>query len=464
MKWPLPPLPEPVRRGLRYVGYPLFALTVLVLALYASLPRARIQERVERMASAALNADVKMRSFGLTLFSGAGIDADTIEIRTRPQGGGEKPQRYVVDDVVVHLGVIEALRDRTDVSFRGEVAGGSVSGVVRVAPPPEDGYLKLDAARVTLSKLPGISSAIGLPVDGAIDVKGELRLVRGLLAQSVGALEIACEGCVLGDGKAKLAIPGDAMMAQGITFPRLRLGTVKGAATVEKGRALIKDFRGHSPDADVELDGYIELRDPAQLSVLHLYLRFRPTDALVKREPTMELMNSMLGPNARRSDGFLGFSVSGTLGAPFALPSREPPIGVTLGRAPAVAAAAPPPSGGAPLPPRFPLPGTFPQPRFAEPATPSPSEPSPQPTPPPAFGGDNPAGGPPPPGPSVNPPPPLESRANSIPPRATRLGAALRNLEESGTPAGAGNGEDRERGSPEGPAQPEQLPQNQRGE
>src|SRR5262249_30712668 len=152
-----------------------------------------------------------------------------------------------------------------------------------------------------------------------------LRLEKNLLPQAAGSIEVSCEGCSVGDGKSKLTMPGDPMLSQGVTVPKIKLGKLSGSLTVDKGRATFKDFRAHSPDVDIEIDGFIDLRDPLQLSIVHLYVRFRPSDALVKREPTIELMNNMLAATAKRPDGYLGFSLNGTLSAVMPVPSKEPP-------------------------------------------------------------------------------------------------------------------------------------------
>lgn len=353
-------VPEGLRRAAKWVGYPAFVLAVMVASFYLALPRDRIKERIETLASGALNADVSIETLGLTFFTGPGVDAEGIVVRTRPTGatfglsggaasgapGGanDKPQRYVVDEVVVHPNVIDALRKRLGGRLSAQLAGGTVR--LRGSMDVEETAVSLEAHTLGLGQVPGVARAIGLPVEGMLDATGDVKLPKGLAAQAGGLLDLLCEGCVVGDGKAKLVVPGDPLLSQGLTFPRLKLGRVQGSIVIEKGRATVKDLHARSSDVELALEGYIELRDPLPFSVLHLYLRFKPSQALVQREPTMELMSNVLGSRARRPDGFLGLSITGTFQAPLALPSSEPPTGVNVGKLPTAGA------GGGPPPPR----------------------------------------------------------------------------------------------------------------
>ncbi|HEX2570243.1 MAG TPA: type II secretion system protein GspN [Polyangia bacterium] len=417
-------VPEGLRRAAKWVGYPAFVLAVMIASFYLALPRDRIKERLETTASGALNADVSIETLGLTFFTGPGLDAEGIVVRTRPTGfppGGaaganDKPQRYVVDEVVVHPNLLDLIRKRIGGRLTAQLAGGTVR--LRGSMDADETEASLEAHGLGLGQVPGVARAIGLPVEGMLDATGEVKLPKGLAAQAAGQLDILCEGCVVGDGKAKLVVPGDPLLSQGLTFPRLKLGRVQGSIVIEKGRATVKDLHARSSDVELALEGYIELRDPLPFSVLHLYLRFKPSQALVQREPTMELMSNVLGSRARRPDGFLGLSITGTFQTPLALPSTEAPSGVNVGKFPSgppppttqsSSAAAPPlpPHWGEPFRPGKPGSTALPPPGGGEEQRPQPEQPQaveqPYAAPPPA--GDNPI--------------PVQVRpANAVPPPA----------------------------------------------
>ena len=425
-------IPQPVRRLAKWVGYPLFGFFVFLTTLFATLPRERIKERIESLAATATGAEVTIGDLGLTLFTGPGVTLTNVIVKTRAPTPSDKPARWVIDDATVHAGILDAVRGRADLSFDAHFAGGSLEGQLRAN--PDETMVKVDLAEILLQRLPGIAQALTLPVEGSLTVKGDVTAPMPHPAQALGRVDLSCDKCVIGDGKAKISVQGDPMLSQGITFPRLQLGTVKGAIVVEKGRATFKDVRAHSADVDLELDGYIELRDDLRASQLHLYLRFRPSPELVKREPTMDLLQNMLGTLARRSDGYIGFSITGALSMPLPIPSKDPPPGVVLGKA------APPIANVAPPPPRPSVPAprpSAPAPHIAE-VAPSAPAPTPEPSTPVAA---------PPPGPTAMPPTPAPMMLAP----AARMGAMRAVMGEPGAaPAPAADDKEREPSEPPG--------------
>ncbi|HEY1584108.1 MAG TPA: hypothetical protein VGH63_00400, partial [Polyangia bacterium] len=190
--------------------------------------------------------------------------------------------------------------------------------------------------------------------------------------------------------------------------PRIKLGKLSGQIVIDKGRARFDGVRVHSADADATLEGFVELHDPIGTSQMHAYLKFRPSEALVKREATIELMTNAMAGTARRSDGYIGIQMTGPLMAMFFLPSKDPPFGVTSRSEPSAPA---PTSPTSPTPTVAPV--APPMPPTPPPSAPPPPEPAPLATgnsavPQPGTGTPS-AGAPgapiqgPPPGPPTNP-------------------------------------------------------------
>jgi type II secretion system protein N len=327
-------IPPRLRRPLLYVGYIGFALSVAVLTLYGTLPRDRIKDTLESALSAdpslthplGIGMDVTIGNVGLTLFSGAGFVAKDAVLKTRPTGAEAKPARFFVDDATVHMGVIGAMLNRPTYRWKGHALSGTVTGKLSLA--PDDAHLKLELANIVLNGVLGIQQAVGLPLEGTLNGKLDFDMPKQLYTESNGTLELDGEEMAVGDGKAKLSVPNDPFLAAGLTIPRIKLGKLVGRITVEKGRARLEDVRMHSADADVTVEGFVELHDPLTFSFFHLYVKFKPSEALTKREPTLDLlMNAATA--AKRSDGWLGFILQGSPAAPSFVPSKEPPVGVT---------------------------------------------------------------------------------------------------------------------------------------
>jgi type II secretion system protein N len=391
-------IPQRIRRILVWVGYPLFALLVASIALFASIPRERVKDKIETTLSAdpmsgapgAIGADVTIGDLGLTLFTGLGVVANDVVVRTRPTLPEQKPARYIIDQVRVKVGLFGLMFNRPTYKIRAHAFDGDLKAAIGMSPSVQT--IEIDAQHFVLTGVPGIQQAISLPLQGTIGIKIDAVAPKNLAANLDGKMEIVIEDLIIGDGKAKLTVPGDPFLAQGLTFPRLRLGTIRAQVLMEKGKARLEGFHVQSPDGEAWLDGYVELRDPLGQSTMHGYLRFKPSEALAKREPTVELLNNSMAA-AKRSDGFIGFQLSGPLSAIFYLPSPNPPTGVTIkgGGAPTVPSVnvAPPPAIGG---------GLAPPPPAPTPAAPVPSPPATETVPPP-----------PPPPTTVLPPPPVEA-------------------------------------------------------
>ena len=347
----VPYIPPAVRRRLVWIGYPLFAFAVAILAMAQALPVDRIRDRLEAQLALepssnqpfALGLDVTVQNASVTTLTGLGIRLDNVEIRTRPTLASEKPNRFVLDDATVKVGLFRALFNRPAVSFKVHGYSGVVSGNVSVA--PEELKIKVDGSGVVLNGVQGIQQALsGLPVEGTVNLNFDLDAPKQLLSNSNGSLDLDIDNFVIGDGKAKLVVPTNPFLSAGLTFPRLKVGHFIGKATIEKGKVKLSDIAIHSSDGDITIEGTVDLRDPFPQSQMHLYVRVKPAEALLKREPTIELMYNS---SQKSSDGYIGIQLTGSFAYP-AQPiiSKDPPPGLK-GRVSAAAAGLPtvPPSG-----------------------------------------------------------------------------------------------------------------------
>ena len=464
-------------RVLKILGYPLFAVAVFIAALYYSLPRDRIRERLERELSQepgpspfgsggfgiGVGMDVRIGEMDLHLLS-PGVSATAVQLRPRKPGLGspiaaplaapaagkdDKDKKGVkpwfIDRLDVRLPLSEVLAGNKVADVEADAFGGTVRGVGGIG---GDGlFVNGHIDELVLGRIPNLGQLLPLPMTGTLSLSVNFKAPPAKLPpgaspprpgappafdmlHATGALEVQLKDGSLGDGKAKLVVPGDPFLSQGLTFPRLRLGSLLGRVVVDRGRATFDEVHSKSPDAELWIDGYLELRDPVPNSELHLYVRFKPSADLVKREATIEILNNAMGAG-KRADGALGFAVTGTLLAPRSRPSKDPPDGVTVraGTLGQVGTAATPslrPGGsmGSQVSPAV---------RLAEPppvvnpppASPEPPSPSSQPLPPPPL--------PPPPPPSQQQPPPVVNLPPSEPTPSAPPAVEVRPAEKPAT-------------------------------
>jgi type II secretion system protein N len=366
----LPPLPPWVVRYGRYAAYPTFGIFVFLMVLYLSLPWDRVKDRLELEAAAA-GMDVRIDQMGPAFLFG--LKAKGVTLRTRPVNPADKPGRFVFDEISAHPGIIGLAFGHVSSTFAAEAFGGDISGYFSRATDTEANFT---AKGIDLGQIPGLEGLVKLPMSGIMKAAGSIEMPKGHLAEAKGDLKIDCKTCTIGDGKAKLVIPGDAFLQQGVTVPKIGLGSPEGKLVIEKGTAKITGFEGHSPDMDIKIEGDIALRDPWQFSTANLCLAFRPTQALIKREAVFELLGRSLDQTAKRADGYYTVRVSGRLDSMFFMPAHcgGGPGGPTTAAPPRPAGVgfAPPPSvapAGMAAPPPAP-PNLVPPPAMAPPAPP----------------------------------------------------------------------------------------------
>jgi len=369
-------VPPVLRRPLRLAGYPLFAFFIAVLSFAIALPRDKVKERLEFLLSQdptasqpmGLGMDVKAGELSLSIL-GRGIHADNVVLRTRPLRSSDKPARFVLDAVDVNVGLFGLLLARPTYGFSVSAFGGSVDGGIRVATTGNN--YDIEAREVALASIQGLQTAIGgLPLEGKVEGKVELDAPGRMLSTSNGSIEITIDGVALGDGKAKLVIPSDPFLAGGLTVPKVRLGKLGATITIEKGKARIESFRAHSADVDVSIEGHLDLRDPFPSSQLHLFLRVKLSEELLKRQPELGILTTSLQPG-KRPDGFFGAQITGSIASPRFEANRNPPSGVSSKFAAETAAAVPPP---APTPPPSTPPPGIPSTGTTVPPPPPPTE------------------------------------------------------------------------------------------
>jgi type II secretion system protein N len=354
-------IPPRLQRPLTLAGYPLFGLAVLAITVFASVPRERVKDRLESTLSAdpsttqplGLGMDVSIGELAVTLFSGAGLKMKDIVLRTRPQNGNDKPVRLLVDDVTVKVGLFGLAFSRPTYAFKAHGFSGVSTGEVLLTSAMEK--IKAEASALTLTGSQPLQQLIPLPIEGTATAKLDLTMPKMLFQNSDGSLSLEIEDAAVGDGKAKITPQG---MSDGLAVPKLRIGKLALQLAIEKGRAKIDEIRIHSADLDATLEGYLELRDPLMSSQLHAYVRVKPSEALLKREPKLEAIISIAGGIAKRPDGFFGIQLNGPLSSIYPMASPNPPPGIVsksspLAGAPGMPTQVPPPVTHVPPPVPF---------------------------------------------------------------------------------------------------------------
>ncbi len=378
--------PDRFRTIRRIVGMGVFGLVVFLVAFMMAFPYDRVKDQLVALA-AAQNLDMEVGSTGPTL--GIGVVMKDITLRTRPEAGKKGS-------------LISVERARIDVSplaqIRGELAYNldvlALDGRIEASEHAEKtrSRTRLGTREISLAQFPGVKEAINLPLAGRLDMTLDLTKPNHRNGEASGSLDWSCAGCAIGDGKEKLKIASNPLLAEGMSFPRMSLGDFAGKVTFQKGVGRLQGVHSRSPDGELFVEGEIRLADPVGYSYLDLYVRFKLSEALLKRADKLQILLQLAEGMGKRSDGFYGFRLTGSFARLNSLQwmqnSPFPPAGAGFGsraEAPAsppvkraLAAAArklPPLEGGGPqvvdpLAPAANRPRYATQPRALEAATP----------------------------------------------------------------------------------------------
>jgi type II secretion system protein N len=428
-----------LRRLWKIGGTAGFGLLVFFVVFVLTLPYGRVKDYLVALA-AQQGYDVEAKSAGPAL--GLGIRLKDIIISSRSSGGG-KPTRIAVPVAKVRWSLLGALAGRKTYQVSANVFGGNLD--VETSRNKTESGLHVEATAIDLSDLPWVKAAINLPLSGRLDLHLDEKMPGLRATATVGSLTWTCHACAVGDGKAKLIIPGNPLLAEGLGLPKIRLGDFVGRVAIDKGVGRLQGVQAKSPDVEVYLEGEIKLNQPLSSSSVDLYLRFKLSDALLKSSEKLRTIMQFAGSAGKRPDGFYGVRLSGpvqhlgtpmwTKTSPFGAPASGPkPIAAKAGAVftpppppppPTAAPIAADPSAPAGPPPTQTVTGVVqydpkidnPPPEEPEPPPPPPP-PTPAPSPPPvAAPPPPPAAAPPPPAPAPapGPAPPASSDPSSAP-------------------------------------------------
>jgi len=308
-------------------GYSLLGSLAFYVAFSFFMDWDLVKQRVASELGKATGYDVKLAAVDLSGLSGLNISGITLTEKTPKTA--QSPTVIRIEELKINASLFSLLGDTRTFSFDARMLGGRIAGNVDVQ--KKSRKLTLSLENVKVDKIPGISSAITLPLTGRLTATGTLDIPPEGMRLADGDFEISCKTCVMGDGKAKVkaafvATPNNPASAawakEGFTLPPLQLGKFSGSVEIKKGKASFKDISAKSPDGEAELSGFITFRNPIKTSNTNLYFKFQFSEAVKKVQPNLEGIELSLQAKGKRSDGFFGISMTGPLGAMRFLPAK----------------------------------------------------------------------------------------------------------------------------------------------
>ena len=278
---------------LAIAGYSAFFLVSFLLSAYLTFPYDRVRDLLVRRVAAQSEASgdppakLTIEEVGPNWLSGITLRGVTYE---RPAATkGEAPLKLAVDTLKVRASLLGLLRKRADVSFSAEIGDGDVSGVYETA-EDEPTHLEMELDELGLSDL-GLGGLLGVPIKGSASGTVDVTLADKP-AGTQGRVELDMDDLTLGDGKAKVKLPG---MAGGLTLETIHAGELELKVAIRDGIASIEQLDTKGKDLQLSGSGSIRVVRPFMQSRADITLGAKFADSYTKRNDRTKAAFDLMG-------------------------------------------------------------------------------------------------------------------------------------------------------------------------
>jgi type II secretion system protein N len=348
-----------------------FGFLVFAIVFYVTLPYVRFKDQLAGWVASA-GYDLEAKHAGPSLGGGMTLKEVTL---VSPATATSKATRILIDKATLSVSLLSRIFGTQAYGVSADVFGGDIDATFKTS--KADTSVKAHVDEIDLAEIPWVKNATNLPLAGKFDLKVDLDLPKQRPSEAKGTLSWTCTSCTLGDGKAKLVIASNPLLAEGLGLPKIRLGDFAGKIVIDKGVGRLQNVQIKSQDIELSVEGEIHLAQPLAASHVDLYLRFKLSDSLLRSSEKLRTIMDFTAQLGKRPDGFLGLRATGSFENMSSVQwAKTSPFGSPT---PAPAKPAPPPRPVAAVvaPPPAALPAPPPPPPVVAPAPPPPPPPAP---------------------------------------------------------------------------------------
>jgi type II secretion system protein N len=294
--------------GGSYTGFFLFSFLV---SAYFTFPYDRlrdlISDAVSKAGSGGTTYSLKMGDLAPSWITGVKIDDVDL---TSTSEGDPAPHTVHLDRVTLRASPLSFLLGTLKGSASADIGKGSIA--VNYAQANTEQQIDAELGAVDVQSL-GLGGFVGVPLKGTAG--GTVNLVLDQdPAKSTGDIALKIVDLHIGDGKAKVKIPG---MGSGLTLEEIDAGDLDLGINVHEGLAELERFNSNGHDLKVDGTGSIALATPLSRSRPDVPLELKFSDAFKNKNDHTKALFELLGmqPDWRRAtsaDGAIHMHLGGS--------------------------------------------------------------------------------------------------------------------------------------------------------
>jgi type II secretion system protein N len=298
----------------RAVFYPLWFLFCFLTFAYCTFPYDRVRDRVEGAVEQAMpGADLEIVSLAPSWLTG--IELVGVSLTLPAEEEGERASQVSLTNVNLRVGLLDYLFGTSSASFSAELgSGGSIEG--SFSDSGTETQVQMHLSEVALARIGPLRRYTMLPVSGTLS--GDVDLTIADQAENTrGQITLTIAQLSVGDGRARLAIPG---MGSGVTVEQMNAGDLNLRMEIERGAGRIQELTASSDDIDIRGAGTVRLLRPIRMSSVDMMLRFEVKQPYRDRNERTQAVFSMLdlSPQVRpyrAPDGAIQLRLAGSFGS-----------------------------------------------------------------------------------------------------------------------------------------------------
>lgn len=298
----------------RAVAYPLWFLFCFLTFAYCTFPYDRVRDRIEEEVERSVpGSDLEIVGLSPSWVTGATLTGVSLTLPAEAEG--ERPTQLSLTEVTARVGVLDYLFGTTSLSYSAELGGGgTIEGAF--AESETQTHVAMHLENVALGRIGPLRRFVMLPITGTLSGDVDVTIADDT-EQTEGDVTLTIAGLSVGDGRARLAVPG---LGSGITVEQLNAGDLNLRMQVERGVGRIQQLTSSSDDVDIRGAGTMRLLRPIRMSNVDLLLRFEVKQPYRERNARTQAVFSMveMSPDVRpyrAPDGAFQLRVAGSFGS-----------------------------------------------------------------------------------------------------------------------------------------------------